>query len=97
MQAHTSSMPSSVRRSSEAGHSGRLRVVSRSWTKLSNSGRKSSSSLLLQHLGTMSERVCMYIENERMWVGVKGSLVSASHIPVFTALHTASFHLNAFI
>ena len=37
----------------------------------------------------------MYIENERMWVGVKGSLVSASHIPVFTALHTASFHLNA--
>ena len=55
-------MPSRVRRSSEAGHSGRLRVVSRSWTKLSNRGRKSSSSLLLQHLGRVIERVCVVMK-----------------------------------
>ena len=48
--AHTSNIPSSVSRTSEAGHSGRLRVMSRSWTKLSNNGLKSSSSLPPQHL-----------------------------------------------
>ena len=47
----TNSIPSSVRRTSEAGHSGRDRVVRRSWTKLSNSGLKSSSTLPAQHLG----------------------------------------------
>ena len=47
----TSNIPSSVRRTSEAGHSGRDRVVRRSWTKLSNSGLKSSSTLPAQHLG----------------------------------------------
>ena len=46
----TNSIPSSVRRTSEAGHSGRDRVVRRSWTKLSNSGLKSSSTLPAQHL-----------------------------------------------
>ena len=47
----TSNIPSSVRRTSEAGHSGRDRVVRRSWTKLSNNGLKSSSTLPAQHLG----------------------------------------------
>ena len=39
-----------MRSTSEAGHSGRDRVVRRSWTKLSNSGLKSSSTLPAQHL-----------------------------------------------
>ena len=52
----TSRTPRRVRRTSEAGHSGRFSVVNRSCTKLSNNGRKSSSSLPPQHLHTERER-----------------------------------------
>ena len=52
----TSKFPRRVRRTSEAGHRGRLRVVRRSWMKFSNSGLKSSSSLLEQHLGVWKDR-----------------------------------------
>lgn len=65
-------VPSRLSSNSVAGHSGLLTVVSKSWTKFSNSGLKSTSSLRLRHLFKKDVR------------NVPPTLIAASYLDIMT-------------
>lgn len=90
--SHTRSIPKRVRSTSDAGHMGRLRVVSRSWIKLSKRGLKSSSSFPPLHL----DKKLQEVQNSPVAVTARPSHIQ-THVICLSEHHFMTCHTGNII